>query len=199
MINLQKGVLQPAIEIIGILNNESIDGSAKLELLATKNDAIIEEIDNLTQLAPGIGDILSWVADNEFSDAWEYDNLAKPAAELEYQFWKGVTQGIDTLQDWAKQIIVPTRNLIAELTTDTGLSGDEKRAKLSTLIIGIVDSMASVAVDVIGGFGSIVELWLSTSTAVELKNKLAGFLAEVLYQVYIFFFGKTEVGAVVVA
>lgn len=188
-IDIQKGILQPAIEFIGVLNDQSTPGPEKLEKLTDKVDALIEGVDDIVELAPGIGPILKWVVDNPISDGWEREYMAKPAAEVSYQFWKSLEQGVDSLQDWAKQIVIPVRSLIAELSSNQVLSGAQKRAALTQRWVAVLDGITGAALPLTGGLRPLIELWLATQTAADLKRVITEFLAEISYQIFVFFFG----------
>jgi len=187
---IRQTFLAPAIEMVGILTNESIPGPAKLERLTDKLVEIIESADDLVALAPGIGVALKIIVDNPFADKWERDNLAKPGAEAIYQFYKGATQGLDSLDPRARAVVLPVQALISDLFTRSDLSGEQKRETLAAEWNRILDAAVSGALDLVGGFKPLVQALLTIGPVQEARRAATQFLAELSYQVYVTLFGK---------
>ncbi|NJK44311.1 MAG: hypothetical protein HC933_08515 [Pleurocapsa sp. SU_196_0] len=196
--NFVTDVISPAWSIIPILERHDLSNDAKLEQLTDRVSIIVEAGDDLlAEQAPfGFREIARVAVDNPIVDGWQRTFLSRPASELIFQVWTTTGRTLDGLSEFAKRVINPTRDLIAELAR-TDANGEDKHALLKSNVLGILAGAASLTdllpkslADALAGLRSsgLFENALAT---------LAGLIAEVLYQGWKFM--HPEASALVIA
>jgi hypothetical protein len=196
--NFVTDVISPAWSIIPILERHDLSNDAKLERLTDRVNTIFEAGDDLlADQAPfGFREIARIALDNPLVDGWQRAFLSRPTSELIFQTWTTIGRTLDGLSEFAKRVINPTRDLIAELAC-TDASGEDKHTLLKSNVLGILTGAASLTDFLPKPLADTLAGLRSSGLFKNALATFAGLIAEVLYQAWKFM--HPESGALAVA
>jgi hypothetical protein len=182
--NLTK-LLTASLAIAATLTNSTLGNPEKLERLTDNYTEVIEVADDAVVLFPGvIGTVAKLCVDNPPVDGWQREMIAKPLAEMTYQVYTVASGAVDHLSDFAKRIVQPGIELIHTLASDNTLSNDERRAALENRVFEVLTGVLRLTEFLPRGIREFVELFVQGQFVQDALKTVAGFLGEVLYQVW---------------
>ncbi|NJK44621.1 MAG: hypothetical protein HC933_10345 [Pleurocapsa sp. SU_196_0] len=182
--NLTK-LISAALVFTATLTNATLTGPQKLERLTDNCAEVIEIADDAVTLLPGvIGTVAKLAVDNPPVDNWQRELIAKPVAEATYQVWLVVNGAVENLSEFAKRLAKPALELINTLASDDTLTNDERRERLHALVREIMLGLLGVTDLLPAGFRNLLELLKGLPFVTDAIDTGAGFIAEILYQIW---------------
>jgi hypothetical protein len=184
----QQDFIAPALDIVSVLENEAVPGPEKLVKVEDNLVVVFEAGDDLavSVLPPVVREIAHFAVDNPVVDNWQRVLVARPVAEIVVQVYKAATGALETASDFVKGIVMPARAVIVELASDTQMTGAEKRAALEARILAVLEGIENIVDFLPGGLRDFARVLLSSEIVSNIRKTIAGFLGEVLYQVWAF-------------
>jgi hypothetical protein len=146
---------------------------------------VIEIADDAVVLFPGvIGTVAKLFVDNPPVDNWQREMIAKPLAEMTYQVYTVASGAVDHLSEFARRIVQPGISLIHTLATDDTLTNEGRRDKLELHVLEILKAVLRLTEFLPRGIREFVELFVQGKFVQDALQTVAGFLSEILYQVW---------------
>lgn len=178
-------LLAASLAVTATLSNAALTGPQKLERLTDNFTVIVEVGDDAVTLLPGaIGNIAKLAVDNPPVDNWQREMIAKPLAEATYQVWNAVSGAIENLSEFGQRIVKPALALIHTLSTDEGLTNEERRERLHALVHEAMLALLRVTDFLPEGFRNLLELAKGLPFVQDAIKTGSGVIAEILYQVW---------------